>query len=533
MRKTFLEYMSLKENVEGGKKASSEVKLADDTDFKPFVIDGENHPGLRLIVKAFLDSDKVSLPGPDGYPQKLTTIDPAKGETSPRLKKKGLYLTGGAVRDHLLGKTPKNYDLATDAGPDEIRLILRNAGFQEVKPTQVANAKGSPMDKKYEKHPEAGQKNKVFSAKGWDRGGKEYVFNARVNGEEFEISTFRKNPKGSNDKTPDNMEFGTLDDDAAGRDFTINSMYIPLTTADGANAKLIDPHGGAHHLRRGEVEFVGNAKDRLGEDQSRVLRYIRQIATHGKNTKIGDDVKKAIGDIKDLPNVSREKIKDEFLKGLQHPDVDPQQYIKMYKDMGILDTVFPDMQFKLDGPDDFSDKKEKRLATAWLLRNNAPEKVEKMLGQGAWGEDEIRDICTLIKMSKWMSEHGKNPKLFLDKFFDMKKDFHKTGMVPSMARQWGSMNKNPDDIIHHFLNHELDTKSYVDDEKGKKVVNPAISKLFGGRAPQGGEFGDAIKWLETDKFRKRLETKDEAKHKDDDDDDDDKGQKEDHKDHEE
>jgi tRNA nucleotidyltransferase/poly(A) polymerase len=306
------------------------------------------------------------------------------------------------------------------------------------------------------------------------------------------------------------MEFGSLDDDAAGRDFTINSMYIPLTTADGANAKLIDPHGGAHHLRRGEVEFVGNPKDRLGEDQSRVLRYIRQVASHGKNTKVGDNVKAAIKDIKDLPTVSREKIKDEFLKGLQNPDTDPVQYVKMYKEMGLLDTVFPDMKFKLDAPDDFSDKKEKRLAIAWLLRNNPPEKVEKMLHQGTWSDDEIRDIVTLIKLSKWMSEHGKNPRVFLDKFFDMKKDFHKTGMVPSLMKQWGAMNKNPEDVLHHFLNHELDTKGYVDDEKGKKVVNPEIAKLFGGRTPQGSEFSDAIKWLETDKFRKRLETKDEA-----------------------
>lgn len=502
MRKTFLEFVGLKENTEA-KKASSEVKLADDTDFKPFVIDGENHPGLRIIVKAFLNSDKVSLPGPDGYPQKLTTIDPTKGETSPRLKKKNIYLVGGAVRDHLLATHPKGYDLVTDAGPDEIRLILRSGGFTEVKPQDS-------KDKKYERHPEAGQKNKVFSAKGWDRGGKEYVFNARVNGEEFEIATFRKNPKGSDGKTPDSMEFGSLDDDAAGRDFTINSMYIPLTTADGANAKLIDPHGGAHHLRRGEVEFVGNPKDRLGEDQSRVLRYIRQIATHGKNTKIGDDVKQAIGNIKDLPAVSREKIKDEFLKGLEHKDSDPQQYIKMYKDMGLLQTVFPDMEFKLDAPQDFSDKKEKRLAIAWLLRNNPPEKIEKMLHMGTWTDDEIRDILTLVNLSKWFSDHGKNPKLFIDKFYDMKKKFHSTGMVPTLARQWGAMNKHPENVMHHFLNHEFDTKSYVDKE-GQKVVNPAITKLFGGKNPQGPQFDDAIKWIETDKFRKRLETPEEAK----------------------
>ncbi len=86
-------------------------------------------------------------------------------------------------------------------------------------------------------------------------------------------------------------------------------------------------------------------------------------------------------------------------------------------------------------------------------------------------------------------------------------------MVPSLARQWGAMNKHPEDVMHHFLNHELDTKGYIDDERGQKVVNPAIAKLYGGKTPQGAQFGDAIKWIETDKFRQRLETPEEAKSK--------------------
>ncbi|NIQ15292.1 MAG: hypothetical protein GTO02_13130 [Candidatus Dadabacteria bacterium] len=73
-----------------------------------------------------------------------------------------------------------------------------------------------------------------------------------------------------------------------------------------------------------------------------------------------------------------------------------------------------------------------------------------------------------------------------------------------MARQWGAMNKHPEDLMHHFLSHEMDTKGYVDDEHGQKVVNPAITRLYGGRAPQGQEFGDAIKHIETEKFRKKL-----------------------------
>jgi tRNA nucleotidyltransferase/poly(A) polymerase len=307
------------------------------------------------------------------------------------------------------------------------------------------------------------------------------------------------------------MEFAGLDDDSARRDFTINSMYIPLTSADGPNSKLIDPHGGAHHLRSGEVRFVGNAKERLEEDQLRAMRYIRFVASHGKNTKIPEDVKTTIEDIKDLPSVSRERIRDEFLKGLHHPDVDAVHYVKLYKELGLLNTVFPDMQFKLDVPEDFSDKKEKRLAIAWLLRNNPPAKVEQALRQGTWQNEEIRDIVHLVELAKWVSSHKQNPEVFFDKFMDMKKRFHQTGMVPSMVRQWGKMNKLPEDVLQRFISHEMDsqnpqafkTKAYID-QGGTRTINPEITSFLGGKTPQGPEFGKAIKGIETDKFRNSL-----------------------------
>lgn len=514
MRDTFLKYLSLRENTtENGqiKKASSEVKLADDSDFKPFLVDSEHHPNLRLLVQAFLDSDKVALPGPEGFPSKLTILD-KKGEQTPKLKKKTLYLVGGAVRDHLLGKTPRNYNLVTDATPDEIRLTLKAANFTEAKP----QSKGVPMDKKYDKHPEAGNKSKTFFAQGWDRAGKEYTFTIKINGEEFELSTLRKDAKGK--KSPDHMEFGGLEDDASKRDFTVNSMYIPLTSADGPNAKLIDPHGGAHHLRAGEIKFIGNPKERVGEDQGRILRMIRQIASHGKNTKIGDDVKAAISDVKDLPDLDRDTIRDEFLRGLEHPDTDPTHYVKLHKDLGLLNTVFPDVDFKLDDPKDFSDKKEKRLAIAWLLRNNNPAKIESALKKGNWSNKEIKEITHLIEIANWMKKHKTSPELFFNDFFKIKSKLHEpdNNLVPSLIRQWGRMNELPEDILNKFLTHDLSTKGFIKDDFGNRSINPEIVKVLG-RMPQGQEFSDTIKKIETDKFRKTCEKKDETCGDDDDD----------------
>jgi tRNA nucleotidyltransferase/poly(A) polymerase len=407
------------------------------------------------------------------------------------------------VRDHLLGKTPKDYDLATDATPDEIRLILRSAGFTESKPQ---TGKHAPKDARYDKHPEAGAKNKIFYAKGWDRAGREFVIGARVNGEEFEIATFRKDSKGSDGRTPDRMEFTpSLEEDSARRDFTINSMAIPLSSADGPNAKLIDPHGGAHHLKSGEVKFVGNAKDRLEEDQLRALRYIRFVARFNGSGDIPADVKDAISEIKDLPSVSRERIRDEFVKGLENPDVDPKKYIRLYKELGLLQTVFPGMTFKLDDlKKDYSDKKDKRLQVAWILRNNNPEDVREMLAHGTWTNSEINDILHLIKMNGWASKYGKDDEGFYSDFYDMKSNLHqKTSLVPSLVRQWGQMNNYDSDMVDNYLSHELSTKGYVRDNFGQRVVNPALTQIFG-RAPEGKQFGDGIRQIETGRFRDRF-----------------------------
>jgi len=487
----------------GMRKTPSEIKLSKDGDFKPFTVSDESHSNLRVLVQAFLDSDRVPIPGPDGTGP-LTTIEKDKGETVPRLKKKTIYLVGGAVRDHLRGKTPKDYDLATDATPDEIRLILRHAGFTEVRPQ---TGKHAPKDKRYDKHPEGASKAKTYYAKGWDRAGREFVMGVKIHGQEFEVATFRKDSKGGDGRTPDRMEFAGLEDDAARRDFTINSMYIPLTNANGDNNRVIDPHGGAHHLRAGEVRFVGDPKERLEEDQLRALRYIRFLSRRGMNgNNIPPDYKEAIQAIRELPAVSKERIRDEFIKGLEHPETDTRMMLKVYKDLGLLDTVFPKMQFKLDKDDDFTDKKDRRLVTAHLLRHNHPDDVKSMLGGTHWPNNEVNDIIHLLKMSSWGQSYKTNPDQFFSGFYDVKSNQARTSLVPSLIRSWAKMTGMDEEAIEHYLSHELSTRGMVAQPNGVRTVNPEIVQRLG-RVPQGEDFGRAIRDIESEKFRQRFKSK--------------------------
>lgn len=501
----------LKESENAEKHAASELKLSDDTPFKPFLVDRENHPDLRILVKAFADSNQV----PQGYPNHTTTMD-AKGEVTQKLKKKQLLLVGGGSIGHLNNTEAKDLDLTTDATPDEVRSILKFAGFTEVKPQ---TGKHMTLDKKYEKLEEGGDKSKIFYAKGWDRSGREFVIGARIKlspnskGREFEIATFRKDSKSGDGRTPDKMEFTpSLEEDANRRDLTINALYIPLTNPDGPNSKLIDPHGGVHHLRAGQVRFIGNPKERLEEDQLRALRYVRFLARYGKENKIPDDYKKAIEEVKDLPAVSEERIRDEFIKGLEHKDIDAVKYIKHYKQLGLLQRVFPNMIFKLDTHADYSDKKEKRLAIAWMLRFNDPEAVKEMLAKGTWQNNEINDIIHLIKLHRWFSKYGKADDEFFHGmkdergkggFHDMRSGMERTSLVPSLIKQWGEMNKHNKEMVDAYAGHELDTRGYVKDDFGNRVVNPDIVAHLG-KTPQGVEFGDAIRHLETEKFKNKF-----------------------------
>lgn len=458
----------------------SEVKLGDET--KPFIVDDEHHPNLAIIAKAFGESNNVSLPGPGGYPHKFTTLDKNK-EITPKIKKKNLYLTGGAVRDHLLNKTPRDYDLVTDATPDEIRLILKNAGFIETK-----NKPG------YEHLPETGTKRKVFYINDLDKNGKEHGFIVKVNNEEFELNIFHNSHKGKS-KTLNKVEFSNLEEDAAKRDLTVNSLYVPLNF--GTNSKLIDPHGGFHHLKQNQLRFIGNHRERLTEEPLQLLRYIRFLAK--SNGEIPTEYKRAIADFKELPGVSKELIRKEFLKGLENNDIDPKKYFRLYKDAGLLNTIFPGLTFRSD----FPEKKDKRLMLAWILKDNDPEKVEQVLTQGEWTKTEISDIIHLIKLATWGSKHGSED-LFRG-FYDIKKDFHeKTHLVPSLIRQWAEMNKLDKKMVDHYLKHELDTKAYVKDGFGNRVINPDLKSIYSGNNPMGSEFNDAIKEIETNKFRNKF-----------------------------
>jgi len=476
--KTFKEYILLKEGKESSGEnvvAKNTTILGKDEGIEPFFVGSKyGRKNLGELVKAFNNSNEVEF-GPSMIDVKApkNAGQNTSGLTKNKLKKKTLYLVGGAVRDHLLGQTPNDYDLATDATMDEIRLILLHADFTEIAPQTATNGEEGEPNQKYANLPKKSSGSKKFYVQGTDINGQEFVMGAKVNGETFEIATFRKDSKGASDGRTTAMSFTpNLEEDAARRDFTVNAMYIPLTNENGPNNKLIDIYGGVRHLKSKKVRFVGNPKDRLQEDELRALRYAR-FASLFEDTDIPEDVIEAIAEMKGLQSLQpfddpktgrrrdrRKRIRDEFLKGLKKEKIDPKVYVGLYKKLGLLPTVFPGMKFREDGPDDVSDQKEKHLAVAWILKDNDANSVYDMLTNAHWTNDEAKRIAFLIKFLHF------HPEIDPNNLNRMSSDFMRSGLSSgylngnemgqkSLLSTWAQMNKSrfPEGSVEAFLKH--------------------------------------------------------------------------------
>jgi tRNA nucleotidyltransferase/poly(A) polymerase len=116
----------------------------------------------------------------------------------------------------------------------------------------------------------------IFKDNGWkvDAVGKHFlVMFVSKNGKQYEISNFRKDGDYSDGRRPDSVEIGTLEEDAARRDFTVNSIYYnPMID------KVIDPNNGRKDLKDKVLRFIGKPKDRIREDNLRVFRFYRFLS---------------------------------------------------------------------------------------------------------------------------------------------------------------------------------------------------------------------------------------------------------------
>jgi len=279
------------------------------------------------------------------------------------------YLAGGCVRDLLLGRQPKDYDVATSATPEAVlRMFKRTFGvgahFGVV--LVAMRADGQP-DLDYE-----GEKP-------------EFVLT--------EVATFRSDGAYSDGRHPDAVRYTlSAEDDVRRRDFTINGLLLDplresgipqesLADREFVSAAVIDHVGGVADLDAGIVRAIGRAELRFEEDHLRMLRGVRFAARFGfeLEKRTGAAIQSLAGRI---GAVSRERIRDELTKMLCEGHA--RRAFELLDETGLLSQVLPEIA-KMKGveqPPQFHPEGDVWIHTLMLLEQLEPG-CEAALAWGA------------------------------------------------------------------------------------------------------------------------------------------------------
>lgn len=223
-----------------------------------------------------------------------------------QLKKKGFeaYLVGGCVRDVLRRVEPEDWDVATNAKPEEIGKIFKKS-FADNKFGTVTVLTGS-------KNPKL---------------------------KEIEITPYRIDEKYTDKRHPDKISWAkTIEQDLARRDFTVNAIAGAI---EGAELKIIDPFGGEKDLEGKVIRAVGKAEDRFSEDALRMIRAVRFATTLG--FEIESKTAKAIEKNSPwLKAISKERIRDELLKIIMSDRA--ADGIELLRKLGLLKHIIPELE---------------------------------------------------------------------------------------------------------------------------------------------------------------------------------------------
>lgn len=238
------------------------------------------------------------------------------------------FLVGGCVRDLILGKEPKDWDIATGAQPEEVQKLFADHVYE--------NQFGTVGVKTDSEDPRL----KII-----------------------EITTFRIEGKYTDKRHPDEIKFArTIEEDLARRDFTVNAMALKLDVGGSksgvehltSNAEhfLVDPFDGQNDLKNKIIRTVGNPEERFREDALRLIRAVRLWAelegfSAGGGPALGWEIelntRRAIEKLSgELEIIAKERVRDELVKILETPNA--AKGIILLEELNLLRFVLPELR---------------------------------------------------------------------------------------------------------------------------------------------------------------------------------------------
>ncbi len=279
------------------------------------------------------------------------------------------YWAGGCVRDLLLGETPKDYDVATDARPEQVRDLFGH------KRTRAVGA--------------------CFGV---------ILLHGPGDANDIEVATFRTEGPYLDGRRPEHVVFATAEEDAQRRDFTINGMFY-----DPLQLQVLDFVDGQSDLQRQIIRAIGNPLERFREDKLRLLRAIRFAATlkFQLDPHTADAIRQMASQI---TIVSAERITQEWKRMLTHSN--RLEALRLAADTHLLEHVFPESLPMLRG-----DRHLWPLAIDALRRLESP-RFELVLatwltGIPTYTGKAARSMCLRMRLSNeetdrivWLEEHA-------------------------------------------------------------------------------------------------------------------------------
>jgi tRNA nucleotidyltransferase/poly(A) polymerase len=354
---------------------------------------------------------------------------------------KKLYLVGGSVRDFLTGDKPKDFDLATDALPDEVLEIVGDK--------YRTNLQGRAF-------------------------GVVVVYTKEIP-EGMEIATFREDV--SKGRNPEVKLGVTIEDDVKRRDLTYNSLFYDLDTRE-----IVDLVGGKEDLQSGITRMVGDPIERFDEDSLRILRAFRFASRY--EHPLHHDTEKAIEKRKQLQNIdpetgemkriSQERVWEEMKKAWKQAR-DYRYYLSFFTKFHMWDEVFPGANINTD----LVDSKDFIVVIANLFKNESTLGLADKLVQ----EYKI-ELETATKVTFLLSLLN----FKVEDVFDIYKKRQQCAITDATILEWLKVQGIDTDTLVKFV-------EYRPSVSAQELMNQGF---------KGKALGDEIKRLEVEKFNSLL-----------------------------
>jgi tRNA nucleotidyltransferase/poly(A) polymerase len=361
---------------------------------------------------------------------------------------KEMYVVGGAIRDFLQGNKPKDFDIVTNASPEESKNILSS---------------------KFRVSDEQGKNFAVIR-----------VF-TKDEPEGYEIASFRKDIAGGRDTKGDDqkVEIGehiTIEDDVKRRDLTINSLFYDINKKE-----IVDLVGGIDDIETGNIRAVGNPEERFQEDRLRILRVFRFVArVNGKIDELTSEAIKKDNRLKGVSskeNVSQERIVDEMQKAYSQSK-SYTFYLNLLTEFNMWEQIFPGVKINTK----VVDAENYVTYLANLFKEEDTTKLEKKLvEQFKFDSASAMKIFFLVKLLELKPEN-------VMELFTLKT---RSKCDDAVIIDWITVNnKNGEKLFTKFL----EFKPTVD---AQEIIKMGL---------KGKEIGDKIKELEASNFSKMINT---------------------------